>query len=46
LVEIINNKKEIQNTQLELLQEQISAAADKLGKEFQESRDQYEKEFL
>ena len=46
LVEIINNKKEIQNTQLELLQEQMSAAADKLGKEFQESRDQYEKEFL
>ena len=46
LVEIINNKKEIQNTQLELLQEQMSAAADRLGKEFQESRDQYEKEFL
>lgn len=46
LVEIINNKKEIQNAQLELLQEQMSAAADKLGKEFQESRDQYEKEFL
>lgn len=46
LVEIINNKKEIQNTQLELLQEQMSAAADRLGKDFQESRDQYEKEFL